>query len=64
MSRPTKKEIADAMDVLRRARKRSRYECQGDDCSKKFWAIQPAKFCSNRCRQRAKYRRQKAADGS
>lgn len=38
-------------------RKRSRHKCQ--QCDKSFVGITTAKFCSNACRQKAKYQRGK-----
>lgn len=41
--------------ALASLRKRKRHKCE--TCEKSFVAIKTAKFCSNACRQKAKYRR-------
>ena len=43
-------------------RERKIHDCQW--CGKQFEAIRIAKYCSNRCRQAAKYNRQKSAKES
>lgn len=55
----TKKQRSEAAAFLSSQRRRVKHKCI--QCGKKFKALSTAKYCSNACRQRAKYARQKAA---
>lgn len=55
----TKKQRSEAAALLSAQRKRIDKVCP--QCGKQFKAIKTAVYCSNACRQRAKYARQKAA---
>jgi len=49
--------VSKEAQALSAMRKRIKHKCQV--CGKSFKAIKTAKYCSNACRQRAKYERTK-----
>ena len=51
---------ADIGAALASLRKTSWHLCQNPKCGKRFSGIVTAKFCSNACRQAAKYAKAKA----
>ena len=52
-------EFVNAGKQLASLRRRIRKDCEM--CGREIVALKQAKYCSNRCRQRAKYQRQKTA---
>jgi hypothetical protein len=53
-------EVGAALSALR---KTTWHLCAEPSCGKRFSGIATAKFCSNACRQKAKYAKKKAVQG-